>query len=627
MKLRFFFLSILAGAALAAGCAQEQAISTLGEFQVEQSYIGLPLKGGIASTGFTATASWSFDAESVPEWLTISPTSGSAGSDYIVFAADANPGSTDRTANLLVNVAGRQQRFTVYQEGPGLVDFPISTIKQVSEGNDGEVFRIRGSVTGIANTSYGNIYLEDETGRIYIYGLVNAKGQYPKDAGGWATFGVEMGDIVTVQGPRTLYNGKTLELVDASLIKVEKSLIDVNPSSVAVGCEAGTFSVSVVSKANGMVVLTSDSWVRVTDIGAGDGDASVYTFVYDANTTSAVRTANIQFKATNSSMIVTVTQEGIPPTGQSVTEIVALDDGMLVETLPSVVVAKSGQGFVISDGTTALYVFDKEKAFTDVAVGDNVKVFATKTTYGGVPELATLTGVEKDGTAAVTHPAVKDITSEALTYAASSAEFIQLTGTLKVNGNYYNMEIGGVDPAVKQGSIAAPVEELNAGSYHDKLITVTGYYNGLSGGDKYLNIIAVKIEEAGAKGSLGNPYTPTEACEAVAGLSWTSNTEYESTDEVYVAGKISRIADNGTYTEAGSYGNASFWISADGTGNGEFQVFRALYLGNKKFEAGQTDIKVGDEVIIHGKLMNYKGNTPETVSGKAYLYSLNGKTE
>jgi hypothetical protein len=96
---------------------------------------------------------------------------------------------------------------------------------------------------------------------------------------------------------------------------------------------------------------------------------------------------------------------------------------------------------------------------------------------------------------------------------------------------------------------------------------------------------------------------------------------------VYVAGKISRIANKGTYTEGGTYGNASFFISADGTESGEFQVFRALYLGNKKFEAGQTDIKVGDDVIIYGKLMNYKGNTPETVSGKAYLYSLNGKTE
>ena len=56
-------------------------------------------------------------------------------------------------------------------------------------------------------------------------------------------------------------------------------------------------------------------------------------------------------------------------------------------------------------------------------------------------------------------------------------------------------------------------------------------------------------------------------------------------------------------------------------------MFHALCHGNKKFEEGQTDIKVGDDVIICGQLMNYKGNTPETVSGKAYLYSLNGKTE
>ena len=625
MKLRFFFLSILAGAALAAGCAQEQAVSILDEFQVEHSYIGLPLEGGIASTGFTATASWSFDAESIPEWLTISPTSGGAGSDYIVFAADANPGTTERTANLLVNVAGRKQRFTVFQEGPGAVEFPISTIKQVSEGNDGEVYRIRGTVTGIANTSYGNIYIEDETGKIYIYGLVNAKGQYPKDAGGWNTFGVEAGDVITVQGPRTLYNGTTLELVDAMLLSVEKSLIEVNPAEVSVGSEAGSFTVSVVSKANGMAVLSSDSWVRVTDIEAGEGDASVYTFKYDANTTTAARTATIQFKATNSSKSVTVKQEGIPPTGQSITEIVALPDASGVETLESTVVAKTGKGFVLSDGTTAIYVYDN--GANAVEPGDVVKVLATKTTYNGVPELADVTSLDKTGTAEVSHPSAKDVTGEVLTYAATVAEYIQFTGTMKVSGNFYNVEFDGVDPNTKQGSLVYPVESLGAAAYAGKAITVSGYYNGLGSGGKFLNIIATKIEEAGAKGSLANPYTPAEAAAAVAGLSWTSNTEYETTDDVYVAGKICKIAANGTYTEGGTYGNASFFLSADGAGDGDFQVFRALYLGNKKFEAGQTDIKVGDDVIIYGKLMNYKGNTPETVANKAYLYSLNGKTE
>ena len=133
--------------------------------------------------------------------------------------------------------------------------------------------------------------------------------------------------------------------------------------------------------------------------------------------------------------------------------------------------------------------------------------------------------------------------------------------------------------------------------------------------------------EAKGSGTLNDPYNPAGAAAAVKNLTWTSNDNYETTGDVYVKGKISRIADKGTFTEGGTYGNASFYISEDGTENGEFYCFRILYLGNKKFEAGKTDIKVGDEVIICGQLMNYRGNTPETVAGKAYLYSLNGNTE
>ena len=36
---------------------------------------------------------------------------------------------------------------------------------------------------------------------------------------------------------------------------------------------------------------------------------------------------------------------------------------------------------------------------------------------------------------------------------------------------------------------------------------------------------------------------------------------------------------------------------------------------------------VGNEVVICGKLVNYKGNTPETVANQSYIYSLNGNTE
>ena len=127
-------------------------------------------------------------------------------------------------------------------------------------------------------------------------------------------------------------------------------------------------------------------------------------------------------------------------------------------------------------------------------------------------------------------------------------------------------------------------------------------------------------------GTLADPYTPAGAIDAVKDLTWTSNTVYDKTDKVYVKGKISRIANNGTYVGGGDFGNASYWISADGTENGEFQIFRSLYFNGEKYTGG-TDIKVGDEVIVYGALMNYKGNTPETVANESWLYSLNGKTD
>ena len=130
---------------------------------------------------------------------------------------------------------------------------------------------------------------------------------------------------------------------------------------------------------------------------------------------------------------------------------------------------------------------------------------------------------------------------------------------------------------------------------------------------------------AAGSGTLADPYNPLGAVAAVKNLTWTSNDNFEKTKKVYVKGKISRISNNGTFVGGGAFGNASFYISADGKQADEFQVFRTLYFGGEKYTSG-TDIKVGDEVVIYGVLMNYKGNTPMTVQNESHLYSLNGVT-
>ena len=73
------------------------------------------------------------------------------------------------------------------------------------------------------------------------------------------------------------------------------------------------------------------------------------------------------------------------------------------------------------------------------------------------------------------------------------------------------------------------------------------------------------------------------------------------------------------------YGNATFYVSDDGTTNNQFYVYRALGLGNKSV-TDENFLKVGDEVIVCGKLANYNG-TLETSQKNAYVYSVNGNTE
>lgn len=86
--------------------------------------------------------------------------------------------------------------------------------------------------------------------------------------------------------------------------------------------------------------------------------------------------------------------------------------------------------------------------------------------------------------------------------------------------------------------------------------------------------------------------------------------------EVYVKGIIVSISDVNT-----QYGNATYNIADDAAATDQLTVFRGKYLENEKFEKADQ-IKVGDEVIVYGKLTNYNGS--KQINSGNYLYSLNG---
>lgn len=130
--------------------------------------------------------------------------------------------------------------------------------------------------------------------------------------------------------------------------------------------------------------------------------------------------------------------------------------------------------------------------------------------------------------------------------------------------------------------------------------------------------------DAKGSGTLADPYNSVAANNIATALAANA----QSDQAYYIKGKVVSVKEK----FAAQYGNCTFFISDDGTTAGQFQVFRAYYLGNKKWVNGNGQVNVGDEVIVYAKLTNYQGNTPETVQGKegqdhGYVYSINGKTE
>lgn len=115
-------------------------------------------------------------------------------------------------------------------------------------------------------------------------------------------------------------------------------------------------------------------------------------------------------------------------------------------------------------------------------------------------------------------------------------------------------------------------------------------------------------------GTKDDPWNVAAALQYIQALPNTSAT----TEEFYTTGKVS------TVVKKGSSGSIQFKMSDDGTTNNELLVYYCDDLGKKPF-AALTDLSVGDEVIVCGKVQNYSGNTPEYASG-SYLVYHNGQT-
>ena len=143
----------------------------------------------------------------------------------------------------------------------------------------------------------------------------------------------------------------------------------------------------------------------------------------------------------------------------------------------------------------------------------------------------------------------------------------------------------------------------------------------------------VNVSQKGAKGedpnvtpsgngTASSPYNVAAALEKAKSLqAYNSGDELTSSNsaEVYTAGKVVSVEIDP------SFGNATYYISADGTSTVQLEVYRGKFLEGVSFTT-KDQLKAGDDVVVFGTIVNFKGDTPEYTTGSK-LVSVNGETK
>lgn len=406
MKFKYLFIALIAVAGFFASCSDDKDLGQLDGIQLSQSSLSIPVEGGQVEFDVTSAADWKFvtndkkgnPVDSIPAWISSSCTGGNAGTTHVVFNAAATKGANNSTFKL---VSGAYTQYiTVIQ---GVLNPPFSTCAEILAGNDGETYKVKGTLTKLSNTVWGNWYIKDATGEVYVYGTLDANGS----AQNFASLKLEEGDEVTIQGPRTTYGGSP-QLNNVTVLSYTKSLIKVEGLDKDTLDKAGEdFKVSLTVKGEGVTVdipEADQSWLSVKGI-VTSGTKAEITFHTNANAGGA-RSSSIGFTSTKGKQSSTVTAK-VYQLGSIIECPIAdfnkAEKGSTVYRLTGVItkVAKAQYGnCYIKDATGETYVYgigkmgDFEKK--GLKVGDVVTLTGVKDIYNGTGQMknATLEAVK-----------------------------------------------------------------------------------------------------------------------------------------------------------------------------------------------------------------------------------------
>ena len=189
----------------------------------------------------------------------------------------------------------------------------ITVADFLSKSVDANVwYQLTGTIKEIKNTTYGNFYLEDETGYVYVYGLTET--QVSSNDKSFESIGLREGDTVTLIGTRAQYASASVadqkEQVGGPayyVSHVAAPYVELTMESASVDAETTSYTVEIKSNSNWTASASTDVTLDQT---SGNGDASIK-MTFAENTTSDAVTHTLTVAVEGSTKTFTLTQKGV----------------------------------------------------------------------------------------------------------------------------------------------------------------------------------------------------------------------------------------------------------------------------------------------------------------------------
>ncbi len=477
------------------------------------------------TVAITANCEWTVTASNL-DWATISPMSGKGNGTISVTVSELPAGTNLREGKISFTLihpefgkwGQAESSVAVKQYGSGVTPPPTGDAiyandfdkEQAQKGADGK-FPFADAFEGWKNqTGTGADNVAYKTSGISVRSNSpsnDSHSKYKDDASGVNNMFFGTSGVFEIQKIALDPAQKNLCLTFGSY----KSLYDAEDNAF------------VTSEFHVYLSKDGENWAEIAyDRPVGDDEHSKYG-------TWALATANFTLKQVPSELYIKFTSdltsshriddvklfEGIggtevdldnitPPVTETKTiaEVIAGSVGATYTTQGQVV-AINGRSFLIQDNSGKILVYlgwkdNKPVVDYSATIGQTVKVTGKTTTYSKLVQFSeTDLVIEKVSDGSFTQPTPEKFDGAAFdAYAAATPviKYIEYSGTLTIDGYYYNIAVDGTD---LQGSLAYPADGFVDASLNGQVVIVKGYTLGMTNQSKMLSTIAVSVEKDG----------------------------------------------------------------------------------------------------------------------------------